>query len=104
MAAETAVIPSFGVPGKDAYDQEIKELKCIYIETVATADNGDTYAIDLANYGMTTFLGAISHTHSTTDSIVITEESTTSVTGTVLTLTIGGGTVNKKRAIVVFGV
>lgn len=76
--------------------------KVLVVETPATADDGDTVAIDLADYGANTFLGILGQTHSTTDSIIITEAPTTAVSGTTLTITIGGSTDDKKRVFIIF--
>ena len=73
------------------------------VETAATADNTDTFTITLANYGISQFLGIVGFTHSTTDSVIITEDPTTSVTSGVLTVTVGGSTANKKRMFVIWG-
>lgn len=73
------------------------------IETAATADDGDTIILTLQDYGMKTIEGILGFTHSTTDSIVITEAPTTSVTTGVLTITVGGSTDDKKRTFYVFG-
>ena len=78
-------------------------MKIIKVETAATADNGDTIAITLANYGIKTVEAILGFTHSTTDSIVITEAPTTAVSSGVLTITIGGSTADKKRVFLVFG-
>ena len=77
--------------------------KIIKIETEATVDDGDTVAITLADYGISTIEGILGFTHSTTDSIVITEAPTTAVSSGVLTITVGGSTDNKKRVFYVFG-
>jgi len=77
--------------------------KLLRIETAATADNGDTIVITLADYGMKTVEAVLGFTHSTTDSIVITEAPTTAVATGVLTITIGGSTTDKKRVFLVFG-
>jgi hypothetical protein len=69
----------------------------IVLETANTVDDGDTLAVDMSDYGCSTFLGVIGYTHSTEDSVVIQEQPTTSVTDGVLTLTVGGSTDNKKR-------
>lgn len=78
-------------------------MKIIKIETEATADDGDTIAITLASYGIKTVEAILGFTHSTTDSIIITEAPTTAVSAGVLTITIGGSTDNKKRVFLVFG-
>lgn len=77
--------------------------KIIVVTAPATADDGDTIAVTLATHGMSTFLGILGQTHSTTDSIVITEAPTTAVSAGVLTITVGGSTDDKKRVFIVFG-
>lgn len=79
------------------------EGKQVIITTPNTADNADTIAITLSDYGMTTFLGSTAMTHSTEDSVIITEQGTTAVSAGVLTFTIGGSTANKKRTIIIYG-
>lgn len=78
-------------------------MKILKVETAATADDGDTIAITLANYGIKTVEAVLGFTHSTTDSIIITEAPTTAVSAGVLTITIGGSTDNKKRVFLVWG-
>lgn len=74
--------------------------KVIEIETPATADNGDTIAITLADYGASAVKWLRSYRHSTTDSIVIDDDQPTcAVANGVLTITIGGSTGDKKRYI-----
>lgn len=73
------------------------------IETDTTVDDGDTIAITLQDYGMKTIEGILGFTHSTTDSIVITEAPSTAVSSGVLTITVGGSTDNKKRVFLVYG-
>ena len=77
--------------------------KVLRVETADTVDNSDTIAITLADYGMKTIEAILGFTHSTTDSVVITEAPTTSVTSGVLTITVGGSTSNKKRVFIVYG-
>ena len=77
--------------------------KQIIVVCPDTADDGDTFGITLATYGMTTFKTIEGWTHSTSDSIVITEDPTTAVATGVLTVTIGGVTDNKKRAFLIGG-
>jgi hypothetical protein len=78
--------------------------KMLIVETPTTADTGDTVAITLSDYGISTFLGIIGNAHSTENSVVVTEAPTTSVTSGVLTITLGG-TLNTddKRVFLVFG-
>jgi hypothetical protein len=77
--------------------------RLLKIETVATADDTDTIILTLADYGISTIEAILGFTHSTTDSIVITQAPTTSVTSGVLTITVGGSTDDKKRVFLVFG-
>lgn len=77
--------------------------KMLLVTTPATADDGDTIAVTLADFGVSTFLGILGQTHSTEDSIVITEAPTTAVSTGVLTITVGGSTDNKKRVFIVWG-
>ena len=81
-------------------------LKSIVIETAATADNADTIALTLADYGIRSYIGVLTWIHSTSNSIITVETTdacTSAVSGGVLTLTIGGSTANKKRTIMVLG-
>jgi hypothetical protein len=78
--------------------------KILKITTAATADDGDTIAVTLADYGMAAIDGITTMTHTTTDSIIIdSEKATTAVVAGVLTITIGGATDNEKRVIYVYG-
>lgn len=78
--------------------------KMIMVETPNTADTGDTIAITLADYGMTTFLGILGQSHDTENSIVTTEAPTTAVSAGVLTITTGGtGNTDAKRVYIVWG-
>jgi len=77
--------------------------KMLIVTAPATTDGGDTIAITLADYGITTFQAILGQTHSTTDSIVITEAPTTAVSDGVLTITVGGSTADKKRVFIVWG-
>jgi len=77
--------------------------KAIQITTATTAVSADTIAITLANYGITNFLGIKGFVHTTENSVVVDEAPTTSVTSGVLTITVGGSAVTKKRMYQVFG-
>lgn len=103
MAAETATNKPGTFIGENAQTQRrMYRTKTLFIETADTADAADTVAIDLANYGGTTFLGYIGAKHTTNDSVVVTENPTTAVSGTTLTLTFPAGTDNDKRVVVIF--
>ncbi len=77
--------------------------KEILVVTPATADDGDTVAITLADYGITNVKSVKGFTHTVDYSHVIVEEPTTSVSSGVLTITIGGSTDNKLRVFLVGG-
>ena len=64
----------------------------------ASADDGDTFTVDLTKYGCTNLMGIIGWQHATEGSVITTEAPTTEVTAGVLTVTIGGGDDNKKRS------
>jgi len=77
-------------------------VKVIQVVTPATADNGDTVAVDLTDYGASNIHGILGFTESTTGSVVITEAPTTSVSSGTLTITIGGSTANKVRTFIIY--
>jgi len=85
----TEILPAIGV-------------KILKVKAAATADHGDTIAVNLNNYGCTKIDGIIGFTESTTGSIIITEAPTTAVSSGVLTITVGGSTDNKARTFIVF--
>lgn len=79
-------------------------IKMILIETAATVDTGDTIALTLANYGITTFTGIYGMVHTTANSVIVAEAPTTAVASGVLTITVGGSAVSDKvRTYLVFG-
>lgn len=79
------------------------EYKEILVETPDTADDGDVFSITLADYGLTNVKSIIGFTHSTSNSVIITEDPTTVVAAGVLTVTVGGSTDNNKRAFLIGG-
>jgi len=86
-------------------DSDLPRFKVGYVTAPATADDGDTIAVDLyKKFGITRLLGITGWTHSTTDSVVIEEAPTTAVINNVLTITVGGSTDNKKRFFIVYGI
>ena len=89
--------------GMSPSDNSPFAFKEILVETTDTADDTDTIAITLADYGMTAVKTVKGFTHSTSNSVIIVEAPTTSVTAGVLTITVGGSTDNKKRVFLVGG-
>jgi hypothetical protein len=57
--------------------------------------------VDLTAYGATGIDYIFGFIHSTTDSVLVQEQPTTSVTDGTLTITVGGSTDNKKRTYIV---
>lgn len=78
-------------------------VKHAIVYTPATADDGDTLAVDITKYGMTKVWGVRGITHTTLNSVLVLEAPTTAVVGTVLTITIGGSTNNKVRSFLIIG-
>jgi hypothetical protein len=74
----------------------------IEIELAAATVTGETYAIDIAPYGGKKVLGVLGFRHSTIDSVIVQEQPTTAVSGTTLTITVGGTTAAGKRFYRVF--
>ena len=80
-------------------------FKVGYITAPATTDDGDTISVNVyEKFGITKVLVVEGFIHTTTDSVVVEEDPTTAVTGTTLTITVGGSTDNKKRFYVVYGI
>lgn len=78
-------------------------VKHAIVYTPDTADDGDTLSVDLNKYGMTKLWGIRGITHTTDNSVLVVEAPTTSVTGTTLTITVGGSTDNKTRSFLLIG-
>jgi hypothetical protein len=79
-------------------------LGMLLVTTPATSDPGDTCAIDLSTYGLSTFVAIKGFVHTTLGSVVVTSAPTTSVSGTTLTITMpsGDGNTDKARAYIVW--
>jgi hypothetical protein len=77
-------------------------LKIVQVWTEA-ADSADTTVITLANYGIKTVYNVICQVHTTDNSVIVTEASTTAVATGDLTVTIAAGNDGKKRSILIFG-
>ena len=89
----------------DTDKQQARRVKCIIVSTPATADDGDTLAITLTNYGIkaTGLLGIRGITHTVLNNELTVEAPTTSVTAGVLTITVGGSTDNLVRSFLIIG-
>lgn len=107
MAALAA--SAFNVYQRDMGDSleatDSTSMKELIIETVATADNGDTIALDVSAFGWSKVARVKGFKHTVTAGIdaIALEAPTTSVSGTTLTITVGGSTANLKRVFIVGG-
>ncbi|MFA5406732.1 MAG: hypothetical protein WC307_05235 [Candidatus Nanoarchaeia archaeon] len=75
----------------------------VMVKTAATVDDGDTIVMILPDCGIKTLESIQGWAHSTSNSVVITEAPTTSVTTGTLTITVGGSTDNMIRIYKVVG-
>jgi hypothetical protein len=77
-------------------------FKTLIVSTVTTADSADTLDVDISKYGGGSVCGVIGFTHTTVNSVVIQEQPTTTMSGSVLTITIGGASNNQARHFMLF--
>lgn len=89
-------------PNRKAAQDSKPRFKKIVVKTANTVDDGDTFTVDLADFGATRLFGIVGFSHTTEDSVIIEEAPTTSVNGTVVTVTVGGVTDNNKRVFVLY--
>ena len=83
----------------------IPRFKVGYITLDATVDDGDTTTVNLfEQFGITKFLAIVGMIHTTTDSVLVEEAPITVVDREILTITVGGGTDNKKRFYAIYGI
>lgn len=68
--------------------------KGVLLAVTAACDSTDTFTVDLTKYG--SFSGIIGFVHTTTGSVVVQEQPTTSVSSGTLTVTVGGSSVTGK--------
>lgn len=102
MAAVTATAVNNGTVARTPSGDKVNVVKSIFIGTDDTADATDTISFNLANFGGSTLLGVMGFKETTNGSVVVTENATTSVSGTTVTLTVPAGTDNDRRNYVVF--
>ena len=82
----------------------IPRFKKIYVTAPATADDGDTFDVDVRDFGCTKIMGIFGFIHTTTDSVIVEEAPTTATNSSVITVTVGGSTDNKKRFYIIYAV
>jgi len=98
MAVETPLFVNGNrITKENGAGQQVLEYKWLFLSLAATVDAADTTTIDLAKYGGSTFLGVVGCKHTTDNSVVVTENPTTAVSGTTITFTIPAGTDNDPR-------
>lgn len=102
-----AEVASITYPGTDklediARGRVIQEVQCIMLETDNTVDAADTFTFDMATVGKTTLLGVNGCKHTTDGSVVVSEDPTTTVSGTTITFTVPAGTDNDARIVKIF--
>jgi len=78
-------------------------VKQVLVHTPATADDGDTLAVDLTKYGMTKVWAVRGINHTTANSVLVLEAPTTAVVGSTLTITLTGSASTKKRSYLIIG-
>lgn len=80
-------------------------FKVGYVTLAATADDGDTATLDIYDrFGMVKLMAIEGFIQTTANSVVVEEAPTTAVSGTSLTITVGGATDNKQRTYVIYGI
>ena len=87
----------------DPTRSNVRKVKCVHITTPATADDTDTIAVTLANYGLKNVKAIEGTEHTVLNSTMVIEDPTTSVTDGVLTITIGGSNDDLVRSFLIWG-
>jgi len=72
-------------------------MKILIVSCINTVDSADTLDVDLSDFGGASMCGIIGFTHTTENSVVIQEQPTVTMTGQVLTITIGGASNDQTR-------
>ena len=102
-----ALLPSrySGMPVAASGRGSAPRVKVGYFTLPETADATDTVTIDcFALFGITKVLAVEGFAHTTTDSVMVQENNTTTVDRESITITIAAGTDNDKRFLVVYGI
>ncbi len=90
-------VERFGSTVQNGLRNDVNQLKYIVVETDATVDATDTIPVTLSKFGATTFLGIKGFCHTTDNSVIETENSTTTVASGVVTITVEAGSDDDKR-------
>ena len=78
------------------------EYRVVVIELPATADNADTFTLDMGKYGCSRLSAILGQEHSTDGQVVITQAPTTTVSSGTVTVTVGGSNGNLVRVFVLW--
>lgn len=90
---------------KDGTQSVPHDLKFGIVELLDTTDAGDTTEVNLLQeFGITRLLGIMSWKHTTNESVVVAETNTVTVSNGIATVTVGAGTNDDKRIIMLIGV
>ena len=92
-----------GYTGPSEIPNDPDAVKEILVEVRATADDTNTVAVDVADFGLGTVDYVLGWDHTVANSVLLLTAPTTTVAGTVLTITIGGSTDNLQRTFIVGG-
>jgi hypothetical protein len=102
MAAETYTVLRGPTVRNYGTQEDVTQVKTLVLASDATADATDTFAIDLAVYGGSLLWGVLGFKHTTDNSVIVTENPTSAVVGTTVTLTVPAGTDNDPRQYVIY--
>ena len=103
----TAIIPTTkgtdqGYYQQDANKEQVKRVHSVLLD-LSTTDTGATLEFDLKAYGFSKLLGIRGIQHNTAYKALVVEAPTTSVSGSTVTITVGGTILTAKRTYLVFG-
>jgi len=80
-----------------------RQIKALLVTTPATTGAHHTIEVNLRAYGLKNVLSVSGYVHTTINSVIAGEAPTTAVSGTTLTITVGGTAYNTTRAYLIFG-
>ena len=77
-------------------------IKTLLVSTATTAVTDYTLSVDLSKYGCNALLGIIGFEHTTVNSVVVQEQPTTTMSGSTVTITVGGTAATGARHYLIF--
>lgn len=102
MTARTATIIKGDNVGNLQFGKSVGEMKTLVLETANTVDATNTIEVSYARYGITNLYFVAGFKHTTDNQVIVTENPTTSVSASVLTITVPAGSDDDKRVYVIF--